>query len=69
MCHKLGKIITVQEANRQEEVKAQNNSPSYYCYYWRTNTGRVRETGYVLICKCGKFQYWGKTQKSLIERI
>ena len=63
MCKEIGRIITVNQANAEEELKAHNNPPSFYCYYWRTHTGELRKTGYVHICKCGQFQFWSKNKK------
>lgn len=65
MCDLIGEIITVKEANRREEDKAKNNTPSCYCYYWRTSSGKLRKTGFVRICKCGQSQKWAARKKDL----
>lgn len=61
MCKQTGNIITIAEAQRRAEDAASKN-PAHYFYYWRTNSGRLRKTGYVWICACGKVEAWGMTK-------
>lgn len=65
MCNILGRIITVEQANA--EAKADAQPPMFYMYFWRTNRGIIRKTGFVRICACGKRQRWAKTKKELLK--
>jgi len=56
------KIIPIDQAQKDAEEYPDSNG---YIYYWRTSYGQIRRTGFVAICKCRRFQYWGLSKLDL----
>jgi hypothetical protein len=68
MCNKLGKVIPVTDANQLARTQ-KNTNYGHFIFYWRTNLGELRTTGYVAFCQCGKFQKWNKTKLGAEEEL